>query len=287
MSFCTQCGHENLSDQKFCSNCGVANVIEPAASGETEISEEPTIQPVQAESSTAKKPLSKNARYGLIGGAVALVAIIAVSIASNSLSIDPAKIKNQLMSAQDFSFGMSENTENTPIKDRDDILFTSNDGACEAETTLHTLVDDSKTLATIAYDNHGGANQWATEDVLEFESSAQVSQFMAAVREGYADINCAYDSGSVDSTFYIEYNSLSSAGNVVGLGGSDSVAFVKHWCVDYPSLDLKIDTVTTQLVIPAGKHVLVLSGTVDTLEDISIDEMNDALTSITKKAFGK
>lgn len=200
--FCSSCGSKNDADVKFCGGCGSA-LAAGAAKSETSASAASNVV-------NKVKGLPKPILIG-IAGAVALVIVFAVVVFGKSGPTADTADKF-LITSEDL--GDLNNQDHDTTDFTDSAIFNSE---CSAHDDLQSALGKGNDWANAGYEDSEETQNsfWITEQIIGFESEAEVDDVLAAVEVGASDSDCDYSSYSSALSYDSPYGSaekLSDAG---------------------------------------------------------------------------
>ena len=200
--FCSSCGAKNDADSKFCGGCGSAmgEVKAPkAAKGGSPV----------AGVVTKFKKLGKPIQIGA-AAALVLVVVLAVVVFAKGGPTEKT-VDNYLITAEDL--GDINNQDHDPTDFTDSAIFNSD---CSANEDLASALGKGNSWGNAGYeDSEDNQNSfWITEQIIGFDTEAEVDDVLAAVESGAGDSDCDYASYTSTLTYTSPYDSAEKLGDV-------------------------------------------------------------------------
>lgn len=296
--FCSKCGtQQSNSSATFCPSCGSpfnaaqsAGTPAPGFNSPSDPFSAPPFAPNPfGNPEPAPKKNGSNIRIiGIALAGVAAVAVGATIFMANSFKLDAASAEDRMMTASDFAFDISPSDEENDISEVEYPIFASSDD-CTQDGDMAELIDTSTVLASADWDNNVSSDSpsYFHQDIVEFKDANEAGGFLELVREGYANVDCAYNSTS-DSSIFTAFNSgLTSASSAYGVDGDESVVFDHTFSMYAFSLGFGFGQEGKDVIVRKGKYVLVIDATADDDDpEITTSDLDIATQGAIRKFLG-
>ena len=224
------------------------------------------------------------------GGVIAAVLVGFLVMALIPFNIDAKTAESRLMEPKDFAFDASFASEPVTAVDSAYPIFRSAD-ECTQDVDMQSMIEGQGTLLASADYKESVTkvnSVHVDEDIIQFKDDKTASDFIALVKEGYTNSECAYNS---DST-YVDTTGVISDGSDVqtrlGVGGSNSYFLRYQSTMEISGVySFTIATDSHIAVVAKGRYVGIFRGTIDAdTHSVSGEDMEASLKTAITKMFG-
>ena len=207
--FCSSCGAKNDADSKFCGGCG-------SAMGEVKAPKAAKSPKPEGGASPVAGLVAKFTKLGRpiqIGAAAALVLVVVLAVVVFAKGGPTEKtVENYLITAADL--GEINNQEHDLTDFTSNGIFSSD---CSASDHLKAVLGKGNSWGNAGFEESDDNQNsfWITEQIIGFDTEAQVDDVLDAVDAGAGDSDCDFSVSTSTLFFTSPYDSaenLSDAG---------------------------------------------------------------------------